>query len=732
MFKYLLKIGLFLITISFIFIFYLSFFGIKTNKFNDQIRSQISEKDNRFNLDLDDVFIKLNLKERSISLNSKDLNFYINKESQKIANVDILIDLISVIKKENRLKKIIINSKENDLDKLLKFIRSYKINIPALYLENSVTKGKITYDLKIDLSNIGKEKVEIKGRVLNTNLNILKKENIENINLSFSFIDNKINIKNLNFKYKNLLFNSKKISARVKKNLIKIDGDFENKINLDLISKFTKLKLKNYFDENMFLSSSSNFEIIFNKNLKIEDYKLTSNVKFDYINFKLKNNNFKSFIVDYEDKIIFKNGKLKININKKNNNEFNINSQYTFNENYKLQDFKLNILQKNLIKKFNFYMDLSKTEIFYDLINFHKKIDDEFFLYLDAIEYKDNYEIENLKISNSRNNFIFKNIKLNKFHKITGFDLIKAEFQNKDGSLNDIILNKKNNEIELFSKEFDISSNIENSLKSSTSINFLDIFDNLNTNIKINIRSAKLDKEYSLKNLKGYTSVKNNKIDKTNLSANFNSIDKFLYTKNKVQGNYVTTIFSDIAIPFVNKFEFIEGFEDGKLDYTSTQIKDDLSKSELRIYNFKLKNMPVLTKLLSLASLQGIADLATGEGIRFEEFDMYFDNSKNLIKINEIYALGPAISILMEGYIEKNKLVSLKGTLVPATTINKTIAKIPLLGDILVGTKAGEGVFGVSFKIKGPPNNLDTRVNPIKSLTPRFITRTLEKIKKTN
>ena len=51
----------------------------------------------------------------------------------------------------------------------------------------------------------------------------------------------------------------------------------------------------------------------------------------------------------------------------------------------------------------------------------------------------------------------------------------------------------------------------------------------------------------------------------------------------------------------------------------------------------------------------------------------------------------------MEGYVEKNKLVSLRGTLVPATTINKNIAKIPILGDILVGDKMGEGVFGVSF-----------------------------------
>ena len=98
--------------------------------------------------------------------------------------------------------------------------------------------------------------------------------------------------------------------------------------------------------------------------------------------------------------------------------------------------------------------------------------------------------------------------------------------------------------------------------------------------------------------------------------------------------------------------------------------------------------------------------------------------------IEEIYAIGPAISLLMSGYIEKDKLISLRGTLVPATTINKTIATIPLLGKILIGDKTGEGVFGVSFKIKGPKGKLKTTVNPIKTLTPRFITRTLEKLKK--
>ena len=148
------------------------------------------------------------------------------------------------------------------------------------------------------------------------------------------------------------------------------------------------------------------------------------------------------------------------------------------------------------------------------------------------------------------------------------------------------------------------------------------------------------------------------------------------------------------------------------------------------IDNFKVKEIPALAKLLALASLQGIADLLTGEGIRFTDFEMNFTNRNNYMTIDELYAIGPAISILIQGYIEQNNLISLKGTLVPATTINRTIASIPLIGDLLIGKKVGEGVFGVSFKIKGPPKDLKTTVNPIKTLTPRFITRTLEKIKK--
>ena len=68
--------------------------------------------------------------------------------------------------------------------------------------------------------------------------------------------------------------------------------------------------------------------------------------------------------------------------------------------------------------------------------------------------------------------------------------------------------------------------------------------------------------------------------------------------------------------------------------------------------------------------------------------------------------------------------------MVPAKELNKLISKIPVVGIILVPKEIGEGIFGVSFKMKGLPNNVKTSVNPVKTLTPRFITKALEKMKK--
>ena len=148
--------------------------------------------------------------ERSFSLNTTDLKLFINKESQEIANVDILISLESIIKQDNKIKKIIINSKKNEIKNLLKFVRTYKINIPVLYLENSISKGNIIYNIVLNYKDNNLDKIEIIGKIIDTNLKILGKEKIENINFDFHYKNKNLEIKNINLKYKNINFQSEK------------------------------------------------------------------------------------------------------------------------------------------------------------------------------------------------------------------------------------------------------------------------------------------------------------------------------------------------------------------------------------------------------------------------------------------------------------------------------------------------------------------------------------------
>ena len=188
-------------------------------------------------------------------------------------------------------------------------------------------------------------------------------------------------------------------------------------------------------------------------------------------------------------------------------------------------------------------------------------------------------------------------------------------------------------------------------------------------------------------------------------------------------------IYSDIPQPLLSEYSFFKGLTGGKLLFSSL-IGVDQSNSKLIIENFKIQNAPAVVKLLSIADFGGLADLAEGEGLSFEKLEMTMSNNSEILKLEELYAVGPSISVLMEGYKDNKGLTSLRGTLVPAKTLNKLIAKIPVIGNIVIPKDVGEGLFGVSFKMKGPPGKIKTTINPIKTLTPRFITKALEKSKK--
>ena len=147
-------------------------------------------------------------------------------------------------------------------------------------------------------------------------------------------------------------------------------------------------------------------------------------------------------------------------------------------------------------------------------------------------------------------------------------------------------------------------------------------------------------------------------------------------------------VYSDLPQPLLTEYNFFKGLSGGKLIFSSI-IEEDYANSKLVIENFKVINAPGMVKLLSLADLRGLADLAEGDGLSFDILEIKMEKSKENLKLNEILALGPSISVLMEGYQDPS-VTSLRGTLVPAKTLNKMISKIPVIGEIIIPKEIGE------------------------------------------
>ena len=477
--------------------------------------------------------------------------------------------------------------------------------------------------------------------------------------------------------------------------------------------------------EKIDFNSINNFSFNINKNLKLNNLKVETDLDLKNLNIIKNPINLKNFLPNYTEQIKFEDHKIKIKYIKK---KLVIKGEGDVYIGDKLEQLSYNINSDDERISFDTKLNIRNNPLIINFLDYEKKDKNSSDVLLKGI-YKKNKELilNTISIIEKNNQILIKDLILNKNFKIKNLDYVKLDYRNKNDLLNKIELTKNKSNFSIKGKSFDATQFINNNMDDNESST---VFENLNTKFNIRIDKIYINKNDYTKNLLGNFTFKDNKLNRLNLASTFSNNKKMnLSIETNNQKETITNFSSNYPKPLIKRYDFIKGFEEGYLNFNSVK-KDGVTNSILIIDNFKVKEVPVFAKLLSLASLQGIADLLTGEGIRFTDFEMRYSSKKGLTEIDEMYAIGPAISILMDGYIESKKLISLRGTLVPATTINRSIASIPLLGKILIGEKTGEGVFGVSFKIKGPPKNLSTTVNPIKTLTPRFITRTLEKIKK--
>ena len=733
MIKNLLKILISVLLIVTIFIGYFAYFGITTSQFNSFIKEQFKKQNNNLDIDLKKVKLHLDLKNISIKIKTKNPNIIINNyDKVELNEITLNISISSYFQNKFSIKNLRINSKDNKISSYINFYIHSNNSLQLILLNQVLKQGTAKININLNFDEAGNiiNDYNLSGKVSNAEIQIPKNIILKKLNFNFNITDKNYKLEKILFKFNKINFNSELLEIKEKNDKFFVKGNLKNKknkINDDIIFLFFNDSLKNFDLSKSKFDSNSEFTFDFNKKYKIKNLKIQSSLNIDELFLKYDFYKIKNYVKNYDNLINLKENKFNIKYFDKKfivdgSSEFYIDKnlknliQFQFEKSKKRMNFEtfLNLKNLDLVFEDFAYKKTKNNKATLKIKGFsdNKKL---FFKHINYKEKNNKIEINNLEIKNN---------------KISNIDKIKLDYLTINNFKNQINLIKKDINYELTGSSFDSIKLIENISNSETDRNFFEIFENLNSKIKISIQEVKLDDKSSVNDLNGNFEVKNNKIFDLDLNSNFTDNDKlFISIKTQKDNAVVTTFYSDRAKPFVKKYKFIKGFEGGNLDFSSIKI-NNISKSKLIIDNFKVQEVPVLAKLLTLASLQGIADLLTGEGVRFTDFEMIYTNKGSLMTIDEIYAIGPAISLMMEGYVESNKLISLRGTLVPATTINRTISSIPILGDFLIGKKVGEGVFGVSFKIKGPPKNLKTRVNPIKTLTPRFITRTMEKIKK--
>ena len=720
------------------FIIYLSVIGVETNKFNSLIKKKSNEVNKYIKLDFNKTKIYLNVREFNLTVKLQKPIILIKKNKINLSRLDLFIPIKSFLNSDFLLERVELVFFKNDIKDLAKITNIFLPSIINKKLNKIFSEGILEGEFIIPFDKDGKigKNYGFSGKASNALINLNKDFVIKNLTTyithSKNSESNTFNIVIEEGVIDNIKLAKSKINVIRKKNETEVKSQINTsgRVNFKKIKKISslfKFDFKGFKNMDALIDLNTNINFNINDNLNIKDLSYSVEGSIPYIEILHKDiATIKNYLPDYNSKLVLKNSDIKFN-NWELGSKAEISGFIEIDDH--LDKIKINQNYKKNKKTFEIIgsIDLTNSKVDISKLNYNKEKGQKSEVDFDINFIMNNYyEIKNMNFFTEIDKISIYELNLNQRFQVDNFKSFEVKtFKEKIENNNFSIQNNK--EIIISGDIFDAQPLLKSLYKDNTEKTFSKKF---NRKIKINFNKALTGTNDDVSNFSMIASINSGSYDKLLLKGNFSDneiIEVSIYKINDVKKTL--QVISDRARPFIKNFDFVEGFEGGRLEYDSI-LTNKISNSNLTITNFKVSKVPALAKLLTLASLQGIADTLSGDGIRFESFEMKTNSKGNIMNIEDALATGPAVSILLEGYVDKGKTVSLRGTLVPATKLNSIIASIPVVGDILVGKKTGDGVVGVSFKMKGPPKDIKTSVNPIKTLTPRFIVRAIEKRKK--
>jgi hypothetical protein len=168
---------------------------------------------------------------------------------------------------------------------------------------------------------------------------------------------------------------------------------------------------------------------------------------------------------------------------------------------------------------------------------------------------------------------------------------------------------------------------------------------------------------------------------------------------------------------FADLYSRMEG---GNLDLT-LRTGGDSSAGAATITNFVLKDEPAFRQLVAAGQAQTPGVAVDPSAVRFQRMTATFERSPGMLDIKDAVIYNPNMGLTAEGRINfARSEIDVSGTFVPAYSVNSLLNKIPLVG-VLLGGGQNEGVFGISYRVRGAINAPQVSINPLSAIAPGIL-----------
>ena len=168
-------------------------------------------------------------------------------------------------------------------------------------------------------------------------------------------------------------------------------------------------------------------------------------------------------------------------------------------------------------------------------------------------------------------------------------------------------------------------------------------------------------------------------------------------------------------------FEAIEGGNLVVAGHSTGPLLTKPVEVALEVKSFSAVNAPLMTQLLSMASLTQLMHSLKNEGLEFSSVTGNITLDGSRLSIGKLRAVGGSMGLTADGWTDlQQHSLDFSGAILPLHVVSNVVGKIPLLGKIMVGDD-GKGIVSMDYKLKGNFDQPKVSVQPGSLLTPGIL-----------